>query len=122
MENHNYNVSEDVVRWVDKFVICSDIFEEARKREEELVELLRFIDNDILNILHEIEFEKSKDMYGGWQSYKRIKDNREKRRNVKDELLIVENVLKDINPECIHRDRIQKAINGLLVVNINLEL
>lgn len=114
LENHNYKVSEDILRWVDKFGICSDIFEEAKNRERELVESLRLIDNDILNILHEIEFEKSKNMYGSWQTYKRIKENRERRRSVKDELLIVENVLEDINPECVHRDRIQKAIDGLL--------
>lgn len=53
-------------------------------------------------------------MYGGWQQYKYIKENREKRRKYKDELLIVQDVLKEINPDCLHRERVQKAIDGLL--------
>ncbi len=114
LETNDYMVSDDVTRWVDKFGACSDILEEAKSREKELIDALHNIDNDILNILHSIEIEKPKDMYGGWKEYKNIKENREKRRRIKDELLIVANVLEEINPEYVKRDRIQKAINGLL--------
>ena len=114
LETNDYMVSDDVTRWVDKFGTCSDILEEAKSREKELIDALHNIDNDILNILHSIEIENPKDMYGGWKEYKNIKENREKRRRIKDELLIVANVLEEINPEYVKRDRIQKAINGLL--------
>ena len=66
-----------------------------------------------MDILHIIEIEKSKDLYNGWLLYKRIKKNREDRRKLKDELLIVENVLREIDPRCLQRKKIQKAIEGL---------
>ena len=53
-------------------------------------------------------------MFSGWKLYKRIRNNRTERRSMKDELLIVENVLEQIkNISCFHREKIQKAINGL---------
>ena len=51
-------------------------------------------------------------MHGNYT--KSIKNNRQKRRNKKDELLIVENVLKDVDPKYLRRERVQKAIDGLL--------
>ena len=110
---NNSNVSEEILAWVDKFGKCSDIFSEARQRSDNLIDDLRQIDNKILDLLHIIELENSKDMYHGWLIYKEIKDNREKRRKIKDELLIINNVLRDIKPECVQRERIQKAIDGL---------
>ena len=38
----------------------------------------------------------------------------QRRRNIKDELMIVENVLVEINPDCLQRERVQKAVDGLL--------
>lgn len=106
-------LSEDITRWVDKFGVCADIFNEAKERENELILELDKSDKELLDILHIIEIEKPKDMFAGWKLYKGIRDNRERRRNIKDELLIVDNVLKEINPACMQRDRIQKAIDGL---------
>ena len=52
-------------------------------------------------------------MYSGWKLYKQIKTNRKERRLIKDELLIVESVLNEINPSCVQREKNQKAIDGL---------
>lgn len=72
-------------------------------------------DKELIDILHIIEIEKPKDMFSGWKIYKRIRNNRIERRSMKDELLIVENVLDQIkNISCLHREKIQKAIDGLL--------
>ena len=106
-------LSQDITRWVDKFGVCADIFNEAKERENELILELDKSDKELLDILHIIEIEKPKDMFAGWKLYKGIRDNRERRRNIKDELLIVDNVLKEINPACMQRDRVQKAIDGL---------
>ena len=114
LENQTYTVSEDISRWIDKFGTCSDILEEAKQRENELISALENVDKEFLNILHIIEIEKSKDMYSGWQEYKHVKDNREKRRKLKDELLIVQSVLREIKPDCLNRKRVQKAVDGLL--------
>lgn len=114
IQKENYSLSEDITRWVDKFGVCADIFNEAKNREKELIVELEKIDKELLDILHIIEIEKSKDLFKGWQLYKNIRNNRERRRNIKDELLIVDDVLREINPACIQRERVQKAVDGLL--------
>ena len=108
-----YIPSEYITRWVDKFGICSDIFDEAKKRADELIFEIKRTDKELLDILHIVEIETPKDMYNGWKLYRRLRDNRKERRIIKDELLIIENVLKEIKPTCFHRERIQKAIDGL---------
>lgn len=114
IENTKTEVSEQVARWVDKFGICADTLNEAKSRADELIQALYDIDQELIDVLHVIEIEKPKDMYSGYLEYKHIKNIREKRRDIKDELLIIENVLKEINPSCLQRERVQKAIDGLL--------
>ena len=114
IENRDeYAVSEDISRWVDKFGVCADILEEAKKRQDDLIGRLHNKDKKLLDILHIIEIEKPKDLYKGWLLYREIRTNQKERRIIKDELLIVENVLKEINPSCLQRDRVQRAIDGL---------
>lgn len=114
IENTTYEISDNINRWVGKFGQCYDTVKEAKDRVLELTYILENIDNEFLNILHSIELEKSKDMYGGWREYKNIKENREKRRIAKDELLILNDVLKDIKLSVFERERIRKSIDGLL--------
>ena len=108
-----YILSENIIRWVDKFGSCADILDEAKKRQEELINQLHIKDKELLDILHIIEIERSKDLYNGWLLYKRIRDNRKSRRVIKDELIIVGNVLKEINPTYLQRNKVQSAIDGL---------
>lgn len=109
-----YVPSESVTRWVDKFGSCEDTLNEAKQREKQLIKELHKKDDELLDILHIIEIEKPKDLYKGWLLYKRIKRNRKERRDIKDEIMIVENVLNSLtDTSCLHRKNIQKAINGL---------
>jgi len=91
-----YVLSENITRWIEKFGKCGDILSEAEEREKQLINDLKDNDKEFIDILHIIEIEKSKGMFSGWQLYKRIRNNRIERRSMKDELLIVENVLKQI--------------------------
>ena len=103
-----------VRRWVEKFGICDDILSEAILRKDELLNNLKKSDDELMDILHVIEIEKPKDLFSGWKLYKRIRENRKNRRDVKDELLIVNNVLNRINNiYSMKRSEVQKAINGL---------
>lgn len=113
LENKEYEVPENVTKWIEKFGTCADILNEAKNREKDLIGDLTKSDKELLDILHIIEMEKPKDLYGGWLIYKRIRKNRKTRREYKDELLIIENVLKEINPSCLQREKIEKAIKGL---------
>lgn len=111
--SQTYKPSENITRWVEQFGTCGDIFNSAVKRSNELIGILYDLDKGLLNILHSIEIEKPKDLYTGWQLYKAIRENRTQRRETKDEIQIIQNVLTNINPECVQRERIQKAVDGL---------
>ena len=52
-------------------------------------------------------------MYHGWLMYKKLREDRTKRREMKDELLIIDNVLRQIDPSSVSRANTQKAIDGL---------
>lgn len=113
IETENKEVSESILQWVEKFGVCSDIFDEAVNKVDFLAEELEKLDQEMVDILHIIELEPPKDLYGGWILYKRIWNNRKKRRIVKDEIIIIKNVLEKIDPSCLKRSRVQKAIEGL---------
>mgnify|MGYP000125695366 CR=1 FL=1 len=107
---------------MEQFGTCGDIFNSAVKRSNELIGILYNLDKGLLNILHSIEIEKPKDLYTGWQLYKAIRENRTQRRETKDEIQIIQNVLTNINPECVQRERIQKPWMDFSIENIHIEL
>lgn len=112
IQKENYILPENVTRWIEKFGICGDILSEAKQRKSEILTELSNLDKEFVNIIHEIELEKSKDLYGGWKEYIDVRTNREKRRNIKDELLIINNVLRT-DFRCLSNESVEKAIAGL---------
>lgn len=113
IKNTDYHPSENVTQWVNKFGQCSDIIREAKSRYEEFEKQLHISDQELIDVLHNVELESSKDLYSAWLLYKRIRENRRNRRQLKDEMLIIHNVLKEIDDTKISRERTQKAIDGL---------
>lgn len=111
--NVDYEVTENITQWLDRFGSCSDILNDAKDRQKILIQKLSDIDNELLDILHMIELEPSKNMYHGWLLYKRIKNNRKERRIIKDEIIIIQDVLEKVDSFWLSRKRIQKAIDGL---------
>ena len=105
-------VSNNITKWIEKFGICDDILKEAQKRKDELHRELTNIDRQFSNLVHQIELEGKVDLYGGWIERNKIKENREKRRDIKDELIIISNVLK-MDFRNIDRNEINKAVEGL---------
>lgn len=114
IENSDYEVSENVTKWIDRFGSCYDVLKDAEQTLKKLVVELENCDNELLDILHSIELETPKDLYGGWQMYKTIRENRKRRRNIKDETLIINDVLEEIKPDCLDRERIKRAVDGLI--------
>lgn len=112
IESNDYIMSESLQQWIEKFGICDDILKEAQKRKDELNRELSNIDKQFVNLVHEIEFEGCVDLYGGWKERNRIKENREKRRDIKDELLIISSVLK-MDFRNLDRDSLNKVVSGL---------
>lgn len=112
IENDNYIVSNEILGWVEKFGICDDILKEAQKRKDELNKALSEIDKEFINIIHEIEFEGKIDLYGGWRERNKLKENREKRRHIKDELLVISSVVK-MDFRNLDRNTVNKVVAGL---------
>ena len=111
--NDGYEVAESVKCWIDKFGECERILSDAAKRYKELELELRQADEELMDILHEIELEKPVDLYKGWIFYRRIKNNRKKRRDLKDEMVIIHNVIAEVDTTKVSKERTQKAIDGL---------
>ena len=111
--NDGYEVADSVKCWIDKFGECERILSDAAKRYKELELELRQADEELMDILHEIELTKPVDLYKGWIFYRRIKNNRKKRRDLKDEMIIIHNVIEEVDVTKVSKERTQKAIDGL---------
>lgn len=112
IESSNYIVPDSISQWLEKFGICDDILKEAQKRKDELILELSNIDKQFSNMIHEIEFEGCVDLYGGWKERNKIKENRKRRRNIKDELIVISNVLR-MDFRNLDRDILNKVVTGL---------
>lgn len=112
IENNNYIVPDTVKQWVEKFGICDDILKEAQKRREELNRELSEIDKAFSNIVHKIELEDRIDMYGAWKERIDVQKNRRKRREIKDEMLVISSVVK-MDFRNLDRNTIDKVVAGL---------
>ena len=114
IENVDYVPDENITRWIGNFGKCADTIDVAKMRIKEVSELLEQTDKELIDILHIVEIEKSKDMFSGWKLYKRIKENRLRRRSIKNEKLIVQNAIKNIrNISDLSSDRIKSMVDGL---------
>ena len=111
--NDGYEVAESVKSWFDKIGECELILSDAAKRYKELEIELKRADEELMDILHEIELTKPVDLYKGWIFYRRIKNNRKKRRDIKDEMIILNNVIAEVDVTKVSKERTQKAIDGL---------
>lgn len=113
LKSFDYSPSENVTRWIERFGTCGDIIKSAENRYVELESELKISDTEIIDILHSIELSPPKDLYGAYLLYRRIRNNRRDRRQLKDEMKIIHNVLEEINSSMVNRERTQKAIDGL---------
>lgn len=102
----------EVETWLDKMKSCNGLAKEALFRKSELICQLSNIDKELSNCLHEIELSKNMNACNGYKEYRRIKIILEKRRIIKDELIVVKSILSS-NLQSIGSDRIQKVIDEL---------
>lgn len=110
---NTYVPSENVSQWLNKFGQCADILSEANQRMEELSKGLSDTDKEFQDIIHEIEIINKFDMYHAWLKIKEIIHNRKRRRDIKDEMLIINNVFRNGLTYLSKKDNIQKSVDGL---------
>ena len=112
IQSKNYTPSENLIYWLEKFRLCDDIITEVKGRKEELCVNLSNCDKELSNELHKIELESNKNACAGFLEYKKVKTILEKRRNIKDELMIISNILS-MDFRSFDSEDIKKSIEGL---------
>ena len=109
---NTYKPSENVTRWINELGRCEDILNEAGERYEELNGELSDVDLKLQDILHEIEMTDKCDMFKAWQMINEIRKLRKKRRNIKDEKLVLSGI-KSQGITYLNRKSVQKCVDGL---------
>ena len=108
----SYIPCDEVVQWIEKSRQCSEFVEDATRRRAVLHKKLANVDRELSNCIHQIELEKWNSGCDGYKLYKLEKEILEKRRQIKDELVIIQSVLD--NTKCtIGIKNIEKTFNRL---------
>lgn len=103
-------IIEDVVpKAYEALKNALDIFREADRNREFLINRLRMIDCEISDIEHYTEFSEGLNVYQGWLAYKLLKKRLEERRIIKDELNMLNNAEETIG--CL--EKAVKQIDGM---------
>ena len=94
--NDHYIVPKAVTQWIDKVnnTSCYKLASEAEDRYQALHIALIDANKEVMNCLHRIELNPWKNACAGYCDYKALKTVLEKRRKIKDELVIVSEILK----------------------------
>ena len=109
---NTYISSENVTRWIEKLGQLEDVLTEVNERDEELNGELSDVDLKLQDILHNIELCNKCDMYTAWETINSIRDLRKKRREIKDEKLVLSGI-KSQGITYLNRKSIQKCVDGL---------
>ena len=109
---NTYVPSENVTRWIEKLGQLEDVLLEADKRNEQLNGELSDVDLKLQDILHNIELCNKCDMYTAWETINSIRELRKKRREIKDEKLVLSGI-KSQGITYLSRSSVQKCVDGL---------
>ena len=109
---NTYIPSENVTRWIEKLGQLEDVLSEVSERDEELNGELSDVDLKLQDILHNIELCNKCDMYTAWETINCIRDLRKKRREIKDEKLVLSGI-KSQGITYLSRTSVQKCVDGL---------
>lgn len=112
MINKNYEIPDTIQNWAQKAKECNGLAIDAKRRKDELVEELVKISNEEKLLWHRIQFTRPLNACNGYKVYREIKDLLDRRRDAKDELLIVDTILT-MDISSLATDRIQRCVDGL---------
>lgn len=76
-------------KWTSGIESMTEFIMDAEKRKEEVVSQLSEVDKEITDINHYIEFGKF-NAYQGWLAFNMLRQRLKKRRTIKDELLVLQ--------------------------------
>ncbi len=101
-----------VQTWVERIKGLNGLADDALQRKTELASQLSTPDKRKVDMEHEIEFAAKVNACNGYKMFRELKDLLEQRRIVKDELLIVDTILRSDFGK-IAAGNIQKCVDGL---------
>lgn len=110
-ETEKVMVSENIQHWLNKVSDLNGLANEALNRKDELVQSLSNIDKELCDVLHYIEF-CNLNAAQGYKAYKMIKERRIIRRNIKNELNVLNIILSKKISETA-TDKINKCVAGM---------
>lgn len=110
-ETEKVMVSENIQHWLNKVSDLNGLANEALNRKDELVQSLSNIDKELCDVLHYIEFYNL-NAAQGYKAYKMIKERRIIRRNIKNELNVLNIILSKKISETA-TDEINKCVAGM---------
>lgn len=89
-----YEIPEEIKEWERRVKDFNNLIEDASKRKKELLKALVNIEKEECNCLHKIELNKNLGVCDGYKEYKELRTILRKRRKIKDELMIIDCILK----------------------------
>ena len=103
------NICNSLPKQLKKFKF---FVEEVSERDEELNGELSDVDLKLQDILHTIELCNKCDMYTAWETINCIRELRKKRREIKDEKLVLSGI-KTQGITYLNRTSVKKCVDGL---------
>lgn len=111
MEVKNYEVSDNVSRWVVKAKEINGVTQEAKERGKELNKELSNVDKALCDLRHFME-ENRLNACDGFKMYQKEHNLMRQRRAIKDEMAIVNNIARKMPQEDL-ASQIQSKVNNL---------
>lgn len=102
-EEVEFDVPENVNRWIEKLKDLNGLANEAGQREKDLNLQLSDVDQRLSDLLHYCEF-CSLNAAQGYKVYKKIKEYRQQRRQIKNELEVVRFILNKKITDSVSED------------------
>lgn len=110
--NAAYKKSDSTVFWINKMKEIQEFSDKALERKSQLVKDLSDADREVSNCLHKIELTNWKNGCDGYKEYRTLKTVLERRRKIKDELIIVGSILNSHLDE-IEVEEFEKTVDWL---------
>lgn len=110
--NAAYKKSDSVDFWINKMKEFQEFSDKALERKSQLVKDLSNADKEVSNCLHKIELTNWKNGCDGYKEYRTLKTILERRRKVKDELIIVGSILNS-NLGDVKAEEFEKTVDWL---------
>lgn len=103
--------NQDIQKWLDKAHSLNGLINEAVVAKEKLDKRLKDVEQEIIDIMHFIEWKRL-NAAQMCKIYKMLKERREVRRNIKNELLVVEYIV-NCTTKTAMEEELKKIIEGL---------